>query len=416
MITLIPRVNFLAISHINQNPFVECQMLRPDPFVLQRILKRKALAILLVMTFSLALALSFSAEAQSPPTIRVKISEKEIIQAGATGAFRVEGKGNIRHFSPSSPPLKIESSPSGIKIDQENWGSIVLIKPKRVSSLCLVNGRRYRGSLLIKKKGEFLEVINELPLEEYLYGVIKWEISPDWPPVAVAAQTIAARTYALKKLETSLPENQDYHLLNTEDDQVYGGVESEDPRSTNSVDSTRGQVITYEGQLINAHYNACCGGYTASSADVWGKPFPYLEVRADPFCKESPYYDWKWKVEAGKLRQLLREKGLLLGKLYRIQPLSIDDSGRVKQLRIKYRGGEKYLKGSEFRSKVGSDNIKSTLFKVVRYARYFIFTGRGSGHGVGMCQWGVRGMAQKGYSTKEILQFYYPGTTIEQHY
>lgn len=380
----------------------------------KRILKRKALAILLVMTFSQVL--SFSTEAQSAPTVRVKISGKEIIQAGATGAFRVEGKGNIRHFSPSSLPLKIESSPSGIKINQRNWGSSVRIMPETDSSLCLVDWRRYRGSLLIKKKGKFLEVINELPLEEYLYGVIKWEISPDWPPVAVAAQAIAARTYALKKLETSLPENQDYHLLSTEDDQVYGGVESEDPRSTNSVESTRGKVITYEGQLINAHYNACCGGYTATSADVWGKPFPYLEARADPFCKDSPYYDWQWKVEAEKLGKLLREAGLPLGKLYRIQPLSFDQSDRIKQLRIQYRGGEKYLKGSEFRRLVGTDNVKSTLFKVSRYARYFIFTGKGSGHGVGMCQWGTRGMAQKGYSTKEILQFYYPGTTIGQHY
>ncbi len=370
--------------------------------------------MLLGVTFSLAF--SFSAEAQSSPTIRVRISEKEIIQAGATGAFRVEGKGNVRYFLPSSLPLTIESSPSGIKMEQRNWGSEVWIIPEADSSLCLVDWRRYRGSLLINQKGKFLEVINELPLEEYLYGVIKWEISPDWSLVAVAAQAIAARTYALKKLEASLPENQDYHLLSTEDDQVYGGVESEDPRARNSVDSTRGKVLTHEGQLINAHYNACCGGYTASSADVWGKPFPYLEARADPFCEDSPYYNWEWKVEAGKLRKLLREKGLSLGKLYRIQPLSFDESGRVRQLRIQYRGGEKYLKGTEFRRFVGSDNIKSTLFKVIRYARYFIFTGRGSGHGVGMCQWGARGMAEKGYSTKEILQFYYPGTTIERRY
>ncbi len=380
----------------------------------KRILKMKALAISLGVTFFLVFSLA--AEASSSPTIRVKILEKEIIQASATGAFRVEGKGNIRLFLPSSPPLKIASSPSGIKIEQRNWGTSVWIKPEKDSSLCLVNGRRYRGSLLIRQKGKFLQVINELLLEEYLYGVIKWEISPDWPLVAVAAQVIAARTYALKKLETSLPKNQDYHLLSTEDDQVYGGVESEDPRVRKAVDSTRGKVIIHEGELINAYYNACCGGYTASSADVWGEPFPYLEARDDPFCKDSPHYDWEWKVEAGKLRELLREKELSLDKLYQIQPLSFDQSGRVKELRIHHRGGEKYLKGTEFRRLVGYDNIKSTLFKVVRYARYFIFTGKGSGHGVGMCQWGVRGMAEKGYSTREILQFYYPGTTVEQRY
>ncbi|MFQ6066769.1 MAG: SpoIID/LytB domain-containing protein [bacterium] len=378
----------------------------------------KTLAMLLVMIFFFAI--SFSAEVHSSLSIRVKILEKETIQAGATGAFQVKGKGNVRFFLPSSLPLTIESSPSGIKIDQRNWGSSVWVKPERDSSLCLANGRRYRGSLLIKQEGRFLEVINELPLEEYLYGVIKWEISPDWPPVAVAAQAIAARTYALKKLEAPLPKNQDYHLLSTEDDQVYGGVESEDPRSRISVDSTRGQVVIYERQLINAYYSACCGGYTASSADVWGETFPYLQARADPFCKDSPYHDWKWKVEAEKLRKILREAGSPLGKLYRIQPVSFDQSGRVKQLRIQYRGGEKYLKGSEFRRLVGFDRIKSTLFKVVlsvrRHARYFVFTGRGSGHGVGMCQWGAKAMAEKGYSTREILQFYYPGTSIERRY
>ena len=377
-------------------------------------MKIKALAILVGLNFFWAFP--FATEAQLSPTVRVKIAEKEIIEAGATGAFQVEGKKNIRLFLPSSTPLKITSSATGIKIDQRNWGGSVWIKPKEDGSLCLVNGRRYRGSLLLKQKDEFLEVINELPLEEYLYGVIKWEISPDWPDVAVAVQAIAARTYALKKLEAPLPENQDYHLLSTEDDQVYGGMESEDPRSTTSVDSTRGKVLTYEGKLINAYYNACCGGSTTSSADVWGQPFPYLEARADPFCKDSPYHDWKWKVEAGKLRELLREAGLPLGKLYRIQLLSFDESGRVNELRIQYQGGEKYLKGSEFRSKVGSDRIKSTLFEVSRHAGYFMFTGRGSGHGVGMCQWGAKGMAEKGYSTKEILQFYYPGTTVERHY
>ena len=381
----------------------------------REISKVKTSVLLLGVTFSLAF--SFASEAQSSPIIRVKILEKEIVRAAATGPFQVEGKGNIRSFSTSNPPLEIVSSPGGIKIEQKNWGSSVWVKPKRDSSLCLVNGRRYRGSLLIKQKGRFLEVINELPLEEYLYGVIKWEISPDWPLVAVAVQAIAARTYALKKLETSLPENLDYHLLSTDDDQVYGGVESEDPRARASVDSTRGNVIIYKGELIGAYYNACCGGYTASSADVWGKAFPYLEARADPFCKESPYYEWKWKVEAEKLRKLLREKGLSqLDKLYRIQPLSFDESGRVKEMRIQYRGGEKYLKGTEFRSKVGSGSIKSTLFEVDRHASYFVFTGKGSGHGVGMCQWGALGMAEKGYSTKEILQFYYPGTIIEKRY
>ncbi len=119
-----------------------------------------------------------------------------------------------------------------------------------------------------------------------------------------------------------------------------------------------------------------------------------------------------------------------MGKIYRLQvltrtqDLSFEEGGRVAKLRIYYKGGSQDLTGKEFRELIdkwmGSGRLKSTLFEVKsrteREARYFVFQGRGSGHGVGMCQWGAKKMAEEGKSFEDILQFYYPGTEIEKRY
>ncbi len=375
-------------------------------------------------------------EAQSSvPIIRIKILEgKESITAGATGSFQIESEGRKIHSYPSSTsPRRIEATSSGIKIAGIEWGKQIWIKPKESDSLSLVNGRRYRGSLLVKQKEDFLEVINELPLEEYLYGVMEGEIPSSWLFDVLCAQAIAARTYALEEIERleRLAEEQDYHLSWTTEDQVYGGVESETRQARQAVDDTRGKVITYQGELIKAFYHNCCGGHTVSSGDVWGgEDFPYLKVGPDEFCKESPYYKWEWEIEVSELRKILVKEGFSVGKIYRLQvlsrteDLSFEEGGRVAKLRIHLKGGHQDLTGTEFRKLVNQwiekDMLRSTLFKVGRWvkreASYFRFEGRGSGHGVGICQWGAKKMAEEGRNFQDILQFYYPGTEIEKRY
>lgn len=374
-------------------------------------------------------------EAQSSaPIVRIKILEgRESITAGATGSYQIESGGRkVRSYSSSTSPRRIEATSSGIRIDGILWGKQIWIKPKESDSLSLVNGRRYRGSLLVKQKEDFLEVINELFLEEYLYGVIEREVSSNWSFDVLCAQTIAARTYALEKRELErLVENQDHHLSWTTEDQVYGGVESETSQARRAVDDTRGKVITYQGEPIKAFYHNCCGGHTVSSGDVWGgEDFPYLKVGPDEFCKESPYYKWEWEIEVSELRKILVKKGFSVGKIYRLQvlsrteDLSFEEGGRVAKLRIYYEGGSQDLTGTEFRKLmrrgVGKYLLKSTLFKVGRWAKReascFRFEGRGSGHGVGMCQWGAKKMAEEEKSFEDILQFYYPGTEIEKRY
>ena len=378
---------------------------------------------------------SISEAGSLAPIIRIKILEgKKSITAGAVGSYQIEGEsGKIRSCSSSTSPRRIEATSSGIRIDGILWGKQIWIKPKESDSPSLVNGKKYRGNLLVKQKEGFLDVINELPLEEYLYGVIEEEVPSDWPLEILYAQAIAARTYALEKIEEieRLAEEQDYHLFSTTDDQVYGGVESETSQAKRAVDDTRGKVITYQGELIKVFYHNCCGGHTVSSGDVWGgEDFPYLRVGPDEFCKESPHYKWEWQIKVSDLRNVLIKEEFSVGKIYRLevlsrtQDLSFEEGGRVAKFRIHHKGGELDLTGTEFRKLIdkwmGSGILKSTLFEVIsrveRETRYFVFHGRGSGHGVGMCQWGAKKMAEEGRNFQDILQFYYPGTEIEKRY
>jgi len=374
----------------------------------------KNLALSLIIIFSFLSIFITDGHTQSPPVVRIRILEgRESIEIDANGPYEIKGRAMVGFFN---LPQRAEATSEGININQELFGNEIRVKPKGKNFFIIIDNRRYRGEVLIQQKGSLLEVINQLSVDEYLYGVIKLEISPAWPLPSVEAQAIAARTYALKKVREALAKNQEYYISNTVDDQVYGGVEAEDPQAIEAVNSTRGKVLTYQGELINAHYHCCCGGYTADSKDVWGKEFPYLQAKPDEFCKESPHYNWELRIEVEKVAKILKENGYSIERIYRIEPVSHDEGGRVKELYIEHRGGKKYIKGTELRKLIGPDRLKSTLFTVKRYANYFVFTGRGSGHGVGMCQWGAKGMADKGYSTEEILQFYYPGTRIEKLY
>jgi len=351
-----------------------------------------------------------------PPLIRVKILQTKNLNISVDGPGEIRGEGESVYWKWNTEFYnfgKIKAADRGIVVKRIPCGNRVRISS---NSLIEVNGRRYRGDILLIEKSPVLEVINEISLEEYLYGVIRGEIDSTWEEAAVMAQAIAARSYALKKIRDN-PEK-DYHLLNTESDQIYRGYEAEDLLAKLAVDKTYGMVVTYNGELAEIYYHNCSGGYIASSRDVWGKELPYLIAKPDKFSKENPYYEWEYEVKAENLEEILRKNGISAGKIYDIEVLSYDESGRVKELKIKYNETKEPLKleGKDFRKLVGWDKIKSTLFKVKREGNSFVFMGKGHGHGVGMSQWGAKKMAEEGYSYKEILNFYYPGTKIKKMY
>ncbi len=310
--------------------------------------------------------------------------------------------------------LKLEINSTTILLNnndtETNWVTVIPL-----TGIMNLNGKPFRGKaeIAVDTDGK-LVVINELSLEDYLKGVINREISSSWEIDAVMAQAIVARTYALYKKRDRT--NKFYDLESSVLDQVYGGADTEDARVRYAVDNTKGMVLTYNDELVKPYYFSTCGGYTEDGNNVWGEAKPYLKMVRCKYCKNSPVFNWSTTLPLTKIENALRSAGYRIKGINSIKVLSQYESGRVKRLRISGESGTATLTGVDFRRIMGYDVIKSTMFNVSIEGSSAIFKGRGSGHGVGLCQWGAKGMAEAGYSYKEILEHYFPGTIIRRWY
>lgn len=347
--------------------------------------------------------------------------------SGRTGAY---GDPVVRVAVASGKEIKVSGNPASFSGKWGNAASFrgeVIISPsgdgfflndKLVDARTLelkgneirVEGRAYRGKLtLIRERGKVV-VINHIGLEHYLLGLINHEISSKWPADAVKAQAVAARSYAYRKIMkgNAVP----YHLKSTVLDQVYGGTGKEDDRAAAAVNATRGEVIYYGGEVANALYHSSCGGTTASSAEVWKDRVSYLESASDPYCTDAPNYFWQFYTDFDELEGFAASRGIDTGgeRSFRVSIRAM--SGRAAMISF----GRAEMTGNDFRAMIGYGRLKSTLFQVETDGERLSFTGSGSGHGVGMCQWGAKGMAEKGRSYRDILRFYYQGIRVRRAY
>ncbi|NIM03285.1 SpoIID/LytB domain-containing protein [bacterium] len=369
--------------------------------------------ILFVLLFSPSLAGN-----RLPETIiRVGILENVYsANLSAAGGFEVIDLGTGRHakLKKSSIYLVLAAS-EGIRIGDEIFGPALRFKSLSDNEMLRVNGRRYRDGIKISlnNKGN-LNVINELGIEGYLYGVMTREVSPEWPIEALKAQAVVSRTYVMKNLGKY--DKEGFDLSATITSQVYGGGEAEDPRTSKAVDLTRGQVITYEGELIKSFFHSNCGGRTEDVTNAWEgeQPFPYLKGVVCYFCKKTHQYYWEKTIKKKMLTEKLNENGYSVEEIKKIKILGRSSSGRVTYLKIYHGGGRLKIRGNAFRMLMGPNIIKSTLFAMEHMGNRIKFYGRGWGHGVGMCQWGAKGMAERGANYRQILRYYYPKTKIEK--
>ena len=249
-------------------------------------------------------------------------------------------------------------------------------------------------------------VVNQVELEEYVGGVLAGEISPSWPLEALKAMAVCARTFAANKVLANF--NNYYHLTSEVNDQVYRTGLWQNESFTRAVTETQGEVLTYAENLAQVYYCASSGGYTASSASVWGKDFPYLKASADPYSTEDPYTSWKLVLNPADFLRALH----LSGTLKNIAILKRDESNRVQELKISLQDKDYKKTGRMLRDELGSNRLCSTLFEVRMENGRVIFNGRGWGHGVGLSQWGAKKMAEQGYTYDQILKFYFPGTIM----
>jgi len=305
-------------------------------------------------------------------------------------------------------PAAVKAGRDDVVMDGVSYRRLVFSAASAVS----INGKPYRGIAEISFNDKGLLAVNELPLEDYLVGLINCEISSAWPIEAIKAQAVIARTYAVNRRETR--RNGLYHLESSVIDQVYNGCEIEDSRARRGVSETAGEVLTYNGAVIQAFYHSNCGGKTEAAENVWGTSIPYLKGVDCQYCQLSPSSAWDQKLTLKEIEERLKAAGFKATGLTDIRAGIRNNRNRLKNVIAVTQRGEVAVPGDQFRKAVGYGIIKSTNFTVRVVNGDVFFSGLGNGHGVGLCQWGAKQRALEGFSYAEILSYYYPGTELKK--
>ncbi len=398
--------------------------------------------------------------------------------------------------------------------------------PVKLSSASPIawNGTKYYGDLLFKIAPDGFSVGNDIDIELYLLGVVKGEMSDKWPMEALKAQAVIARTYVL----SACGKHSGYDVCATNHCQVYKGINGDAKSIEEAVNSTRGMILRWQGAPASVFYHSDSGGMTTAAARVWGSDIPYLRGSLEPVSYSGPNTTWHSTIPMSFIESRLKGSGINVGTILSITPLSRDESGRILTIEVGGTNGTQNMTGHRFRTVVGADKIKSTLFefsrrssysptqqpqtktqiqtktppsrpakidlrsipedpeeKLVWLTKHKVFTtqelmemlsnpakidsyietgiaraegrlpmpyatvgsypvqgtfdpnkipeyepssfsmesgtgsivdlyGRGSGHGVGLSQWGAKTLAERGWDYRQILEHYFPGTTIGQ--
>ncbi len=364
----------------------------------------RASAAILFAALAVPAVLAFSKSGPGqPPLVRVKIGElASSVEISGPGLV-LESAGKTRR----GDDFFIAWDGGSARVDGNKAGLPLTVSG---AALISVDGVQYRGKIRIVAASPPL-VINLVDVESYTAGVINQEIDSRWPEAAVDAQAILARTYALARGRER--RSGPFDLDRTVNDQVYGGAAAEDDLAWAAVNRTRGLVLTYDHDLAAGLYHSCCGGRTAFPSEVWGgRDRPYQQSVECKYCQDAPHYFWRFpergSLDGAALAAMLGIKGAVTD----LTVLSRTPSGRAATVLVESRAGASELSGHEFRKRAGYEKIWSTAFQVEKEGG-FVFRGSGSGHGVGLCQWGARGMALAGFPSSRILEYYFPGAAVQ---
>ncbi len=311
--------------------------------------------------------------------------------------------------------------PAGGGIDL--GGKVFNVPRIRISSVpgdgIMLNGVIYRGQMDIVRTDKGFDAVNRVELEDYLKGVVPREVHRFWPFAVIKAQAIASRSFAV--YQALRRGDKEYDLTADTSSQVYGGKSSERWRTTKAVEATGSKVLEYRGKILPAYFHSCCGGHTQDVSRIWGKnpewsvagenAGPLKSVKCS-WCRWSPHFRWQVRVPTRLILERLNDRGYQIKKIDDIRGGKRDNSGRLEYVRIKSKNKWFEITTEDFRSVIGRRILKSANFKVKRYPLFYLFSGYGWGHGVGMCQWGAFGLGLRRWSTERILEYYYPGAEI----
>ena len=358
------------------------------------------------------------------------VDDAVLTRGRAGDALTLEAVNGRITLRPESVAAEAEAAVSGAEAY-----TVVVARTATPEGTLVFNGRRWRGELVVRidDRGT-LTVVNRLPMDDYLRGVVPLEIGTramsDF--AAAEAQAVAARSYAYMHLAG--PERS-YDMLATVADQVYGGVSAETLLGNQSVENTSGLVLMYDGRVVNAPYHGNCGGFTAEPGDSWNSGSePYLRRVSDQipgtdrfYCESGPRFRWTRRYTGEELRQsIVRYLQTVprapqsVTSLRSIAVTEVTPAGRVAALTVDTDRGRWTMRGNEIRAAlrtVSGEMLYSTYFSVDAVTgregvQSLELRGGGNGHGIGMCQSGAIGRARAGQDFRTILTTYYPGTTI----
>jgi stage II sporulation protein D len=359
-----------------------------------------------------------------------------MVVADGQGAVLSEAAGGVPWTARPDGGQLAAGAPGAPRITGQ---SALQFRSRHPAGLLTINGRVYHGSLIVTRDRTGLTAINVVSVEAYLGGVVAAEMGrrDSSEAEALAAQAVVARTFAIRNLGKRAV--QGFDLNATVADQVYGGVTSEYPLAVDAVRRTAGLILTWNGVPIDAFFFSTCGGKTATGTEVFAAADrPYLRSINDvddfgqAWCRASPRFRWREEWSAQQLRTVLRtslppvstasaEQAALAGA---VTITGRTGSDRVARLAIRLQRGSVEVSGPAVRQVLrptGESLLRSAAFDLHeersggRLTR-LVAEGRGSGHGVGYCQWGAIGRARAGQDARVILAAYFQGTTLSRAY
>lgn len=272
----------------------------------------------------------------------------------------------------------------------------------------------YLSNMNVRVKREAKGLVESVPFEDYVVGVLAGEVPTSFDIEALKAQAVAARTYVMKKMQDN--KDKDYDVVDTVENQVYLDNEQlkekwndkyveKINRVKEAVIGTKGEYLIYDGKVIEAFFFSTSVGKTENSEEIFTSAKPYLRSVDSSWDEEvSPVFNVSFEFS---LQEFYDKLGLKYNDDLKIEVLSTTSTGRIKEIKIndkKFTGGQVYSKLS----------LKSTFFTITKIGNSVVVNTKGYGHGVGMSQYGALAMAKKGYTYDEILKYYYQGVDIKK--
>ena len=345
------------------------------------------------------------------------IKNKPDVKVSCTASFEVfDDQGKSVFKGTNLPGATIKPMTEGIQW----WNQTVPTKFLLLRSVG--NGIRVSGTglfgdtiLFYKNSKGSLDVINELDLDDYLKGVVPFEGNPQWSLESLKAQAVVSRTFAFTRMIER--HDQEYDVMSGVFSQVYAGKKIETPRTNEAIEATKGQFLMHNNKIFPAYFHSTCGGATTAVDLVWPvKPHPALGGVDCRFCEKSPHYKWEARILPSEIKEKLAKHGMPVNEVLDIKTGKPDRTGRAHTFIIKSTWWEKTVDADAFRVWFDPMKLKSNLITKIRHTEdgAFIFKGKGWGHGVGLCQFGMKYLGELGYSYQEILGYYYPGSQVSE--